>query len=295
VTSHAGLLSAGDRALAAGRLLRLAKPGIAALCTLSAAAAYCLAAPPTGRLLLPLAGLALLAGGAGALNQCQERDLDARMPRTCRRPLPAGEVGPRQALLFSVCLMAPGLLLLQGGGGSTAALLGLGAVLWYNGVYTPLKRRTALAPVAGAIVGAIPPAIGWFSAGGAPGDPCLAALCGLLVLWQVPHVGLLLLANGEECAAAGLPAVAGAGPRRRLARVVVIGLLGTAAGGLLFPLPPSSVTVRLLLAVAAAALLAAGRGLHDGDRTAGRRAFIAVNAYLVLVLLLAVLAGRAPG
>jgi protoheme IX farnesyltransferase len=295
VTSLAALLPARPRPYAAGRYLRLAKPATTALCTLSAAAASCVAAPPTGCIVLPLAGLALLVGGAGALNQVQERELDARMPRTCRRPLPAGEVVPRGALLFSVSLMLPGLLLLQRGGGSAAALLGLGAVLWYNGVYTPLKRRTALAPLAGALVGAIPPAIGWVSAGGAPGDPRLAACCALLVLWQVPHVGLLLLTHGEEHAAAGFPVPVGAGPRRILARTVFLGVLGTAAGGVLFPLPPTATPARLLLAVAAAALVAAARRVPVGDCGACPRAFRAVNAYLALVLLVAALGWRAAG
>jgi protoheme IX farnesyltransferase len=295
VTSLAALLPASARPIAVGRYLRLAKPGIAALCTLSAAAAFCMAAPPTGRIVLPLAGLALLAGGAGALNQVQERELDARMPRTRRRPLPAGEVEPREALLFSVSLLLPGLLLLQCGGRPVTALLGLGAVIWYNGIYTPLKRRTALAPFAGAFVRAIPPAIGWISAGGVPGDPRLTALCALLVLWQVPHVGLLLLAHGEEHAAAGLPVPVGAGPRRILARTAFLGVLATAAGGLFFPFLSLAAPAHLLLAAAATTTVAAARGVPSGERAVCRRAFRAVNAYLVLILVLAVLTGRAGG
>ena len=142
---------------------------------------------------------------------------------------------------------------------------------------------------------AMPPAIGWLSAGGAPGDARLAALCALLLLWQVPHVGLLLFRHGEEHAAAGLPALVGAGARRLLARTGFLGILGTAAGGLCFARAFPNAPARLLVAVAATALAASACGVRSGDPIACRRAFRTVNAYLVLVLLLAVLAGTESG
>lgn len=278
------------RALAPGRYLRLAKPGVASLCALSAAAGFCLAAPPTPRLLLPIVGIVLLAGGAGALNQYQERDLDARMARTRGRPLPAGQIEPCAALLFSLGLLSAGVVVL-GSCGLTAVLLGLAGVLWYNGVYTPLKRRTVLAPLVGALVGAVPPAVGWACAG-QPADGRLAGLCALLVLWQAPHVGFLLLAYAEDFAAAGLPAPVGAGSRRRLERLVFLGVLGTAAAALVPPFAPG-VPARLLVAGAAAALVAAARGVSGGGKTACRRAFCATNLYLVLVLVLILLRAAA--
>lgn len=296
MTARAALLtwSAGDPATPA--CLRLAKPGIAALATFSAAAASSLAPQPlSGRVWLALAGLFLLAAGSGALNQYQERGLDARMPRTRRRPLPAGEVRPRQALLFAAALLACGLTLLQRGGGTAAALLGVAAAAWYNGVYTGLKRRTALAFLPGALVGAIPPAIGWAAAGGSLADPRLAALCALLLLWQVPHFGLLLLAHGDEYAGAGLPSVSSALPRRRLARLVGGSMLAAAAAGLLLPLPAPAGWERGAIAAASALLAAGAVRVASADPAAVRRAFHAVNGYLVLVLALAmVAAARAP-
>jgi protoheme IX farnesyltransferase len=237
----------------------------------------------------PLVGVALLAAGAGALNQVQERELDARMPRTRCRPLPAAQIGPRAALACAAALLLAGLALLARAG-APAALLGLGATLWYNVLYTPLKRRSALAPVAGALVGAAPPAIGWVSAGGTLADPRLASLCGLLLLWQLPHVALLALAHNDEHAAAGLPVPVGAAARRRLALAARLGVLGCAAGGLLLPLAVAPAE-RLVLAAAALALAASARGVGAAEAAACRRALRAVNVYLVLVLLLAVLAG----
>jgi heme o synthase len=278
-------------ALAAGPYLRLGKPRIAALSTLSAGAAFCLAAPQiTGRIFLPLAGLFILACGSGALNQFQERALDARMPRTRRRPLPAGEIRPQEALLFAVGLMPPGLFLLLRGGGTVAAILGLAAVLWYNGVYTCLKKKTALALFPGALIGAIPPAIGWVSAGGDLADPRLLALCGFLFLWQVPHFGLLVLAHGAEYAEAGLPVLSDLLSRRKLARIVLIWILIAAAAGLLLPLPGAAGALRAILAGASLALVLSGWGILSGGAAAARRAFHAINIYLVAVLVLALAA-----
>ena len=291
MTPLAGLPLWRAPAQAVGPYLRLGKLRIASLSTLSAGAAYCLAAPQlTGRIFSPLAGLFLLACGAGALNQFQERALDARMPRTRGRPLPAGELRPRAALLFAVCLLPPGFLLLQRGGGTPAALLGLAALVLYNGVYTGLKKRTAFALFPGALVGAIPPAIGWASAGGGLADPRLLALCGLLFLWQIPHSGLLLLAHGEEYTRAGLPVVSALLPRREFARIVQFWVLGAAAAGMLLPLPEAAAAFRTLLAAAALALAASSRGIRSGAKAAAHRAFRTINAFMALVLILAVVA-----
>ncbi|HYA87536.1 MAG TPA: protoheme IX farnesyltransferase, partial [Nitrospirota bacterium] len=149
----------------------------------------------------------LLACSASALNQYQERDIDAKMERTRLRPLPAGTVTPAQALCLCAVLLMSGLFLLVCAGSTQALVLGLIAVLWYNGVYTYLKRVTAFASVPGALVGIIPPAIGWVAAGGAISDGRLTAICFLFFLWQVPHFWLLVLNHGEQYERAGLPSL----------------------------------------------------------------------------------------
>ena len=117
-----------------------------------------------------------MAMAASALNEVQERDLDARMERTRLRPIPRGAVSPRAAVLFASALGTLGFLLLRMASDFRPALLGLLAWGWYNGLYTPLKRFSAFAVVPGAVIGALPPAMGWTAAGGDLGVPAMVAL-----------------------------------------------------------------------------------------------------------------------
>jgi protoheme IX farnesyltransferase len=146
----------------------------------------------------------LLAAGCSALNQLQEIDIDARMSRTCRRPLPGGTLMPAQVLRLAVFILALGLLLLLPLGGWPLAL-GLLAVIWYNLVYTPLKRKTAWAVFPGAVCGALPPLIGYTALGGTVGDPLVVLLAGTLLVWQVPHFWLLAWRYRLDQRASGLP------------------------------------------------------------------------------------------
>ena len=133
-----------------------------------------------------LAGTALLAAGAAALNQLLERDLDARMNRTENRPLPAGRLHPDTALIFGGLCAAAGLLWLALKVNLITSLLGAATIASYLFVYTPLKRKTTLNTAIGAIPGALPPLMGWTAATGeiAVGGWALFAI---LFMWQLPH------------------------------------------------------------------------------------------------------------
>jgi protoheme IX farnesyltransferase len=216
------------------------------------------------------------------------------MERTRHRPLPSGRMTPRAVLLISAGLICAGLAGLAVASGWLAAGLGLLAVVWYNAIYTPLKRRTPFAAVIGAPVGAIPPAVGWVAGGGEAGSPALLILMAFLFLWQVPHFWLLLLARGDDYARAGLPLLTGVFCPPRLRRITFTWTLAMAAACVAFPVfgiarQPWAFALLLMLTAhqtfRATVLL---RADADAESTL-MSAFNRLNVYTLLVLLLAAL------
>jgi heme o synthase len=183
-----------------------------------------------------LPGIFLLACGSCAFNQYQERRIDAVMERTKGRPLPSGRLNPRTALWTAWGLILAGGLLLLGTSGWRSAALGLFAVFWYNGVYTYLKRKTAFAAIPGALVGVVPPVIGWLSGRGLIDDPRLWVLSFFFFIWQVPHFWLLLLDSAGDYERAGLPSLTRLFSRDQLKRIISIWVMATAVTCLLVPL-----------------------------------------------------------
>jgi len=237
------------------------------------------------------AGIFLLACGASALNQFQERDLDAMMERTLRRPLPAGTMTSTHVLVVSMMLILSGLLLLSSLGW-TSVTFGSLAILWYNGLYTRLKRRTAFAAVPGALVGTLPPVMGWAAGGGNLADPRVFALAALFFLWQIPHFWLLLLRNAVQYEKAGLPTLTSIIPRELLVRITLLWIAAAAVASLAMPLFG---IVRSAYAYAPLVILAvwvSGSGLRIiiGNTAAAALlpAFRRVNIFILLFMLLAV-------
>ncbi len=182
---------------------KLIKYKLSLAVTLSAAAGYFLYAGNTGtNLLVMIGGVFCLAGGSVALNQVQEWKRDALMNRTCRRPIPSGKISPRAAFIVSVCFSLTGTLLLWFAG-LIPMLLGLLTLLLYNGIYTLLKPISSFAVLPGGLVGAIPPLIGWTTAGGPIFHPNILFVATLMFLWQMPHFWLLIIRYGKEYEAAG--------------------------------------------------------------------------------------------
>ena len=119
------------------------------------------------------------------------------MKRTAGRPIPAGVISVSRAILFATGSALLGTALLMLTGAPLAAGIGVFTLLWYNLVYTPLKRITAFAVLPGALVGALPPLIGWTAAGGIPWDMQIITVAFLLFVGQMPHYWLLLLKIGN--------------------------------------------------------------------------------------------------
>src|SRR6202795_4240883 len=133
-----------------------------------------------------LLGTLLVASGTGTLNQYLERNFDAQMRRTSRRPLAAGRLEPAAVLWFGLALSVVGSVYLAVTVNVLASLLAMAPLLSYLFVYTPLKRKTPLCTLVGAFPGAMPPLIGWAAASGRL-SPEAWALYAALFLWQFPH------------------------------------------------------------------------------------------------------------
>ena len=169
--------------------LALAKPRITVMVALCAAAGYALASRGTldwTRLAWTVIGVALASASTGCLNQVLEADLDARMKRTARRPIPMGQVAPGLAHALGLLWGAAGLGLLAWKVNGISCGLTAFTLVSYLLVYTPMKRFSPLSTWVGAIPGALPPVIGWTAAGGAL-DSSAAVLFGIQFLWQMPH------------------------------------------------------------------------------------------------------------
>ena len=169
--------------------LELTKPRITTMVVFTALVGFVTAtavSPWSGLLLAALAGTGLVAGGASALNQVMERDTDALMHRTRTRPIPAGRIRPVEASLFGALLSLAGLALLGALAGPLAALVAFSTWASYLFLYTPLKRRSHLATLVGAVPGALPPVIGWAAASGSL-EPGAFILFAIVFLWQIPH------------------------------------------------------------------------------------------------------------
>jgi protoheme IX farnesyltransferase len=269
----------------------LSKFSLSLSVALSAAAGFIIAGRgPFGEIAGPTLGTFFLACGSSSLNQYQERTADGRMERTKRRPLPSGKMEPGLALSISLGLMAVGLFVLFFNAGALEGVLGLVAVLLYNGIYTFLKPKTLLAVIPGALVGTIPPLIGWVSRGGGLLDPEIRALCLFFFLWQVPHCWLLLLSFAGDYEKAGFSTPSSFWVPDHVRGIISIWMLSAAVCSLLltrfFPVR-SSVILLLLFAMS---LWFSWNATHFFRSQTGRVSlkftFMRLNVYVLSVVCL---------
>ena len=187
--------------------LTLTKPRLNLLVLLTTLGGLYLASPsgvPLPLLLHTLVGTALVAGGAAALNQVWERRTDGLMRRTSVRPLPAGRLRLREGAWFGIGLSAVGLAELAFAVNPVSAWVAALTLASYVLLYTPLKTRTSLSTVIGAIPGALPPVIGWAAATGTIELPALV-LFGIVFFWQMPHFLAIAWLFRDDYARAGIP------------------------------------------------------------------------------------------
>ncbi len=225
----------------AADFLELTKPRITLLVLATTMVGLYLAAPasiPLALLSHTLLGIGLVAGGASALNMWLERRPDSLMRRTAGRPLPSGRLQSGHALSFALVLFGAGLVYLFLWVNHLTSALAVITLLTYLFLYTPLKTRTWLCTLVGAVPGALPPILGWIAATGK------ISLGGILLfvivfLWQLPHFYAIGWMYREDYARAGfpmLPVIDTTGRRTGwqasayILALILVTLLPTAAG-----------------------------------------------------------------
>ena len=199
---------AGSRRRIVSDFAELVKARLTLLVLLTTAVGYYLAAvgPITAGLFHAVFGTALAAAGAAALNQWWERRLDALMDRTKSRPIPAGRMLPRDAMIVGTLLSIAGIIYLTFACNALSAMLAAATIVIYIFAYTPLKRVSTFNTLVGAIPGALPPMIGWAAARGRL-DPGAWSLFAILFFWQLPHFFAIAWMYREDYARAGFEMV----------------------------------------------------------------------------------------
>jgi protoheme IX farnesyltransferase len=296
-TRTLALPSGASRAAGLARALKLAavcfelsKPRMVTMILVTTLAGFYMgsgAVPGYGTLLATLLGTGLAAAGALALNQVMERDTDARMDRTMRRPLPDGRISPRDAAVFGVTVTAAGLVFLALAVNLLSAAVTAATVGSYLLAYTPMKRRTALCTVVGAIPGALPPVTGWAAATGDLGAGA-AVLFGIMFFWQIPHSLAIAWLYREDYAKGGtklLPTVDPGG--RSTARQIVINAIALLGAGLLPAVIGLAGSIYFLTALVMGAWMLADslRAAIETTNPAARRLLRTSLVYVPVVLI----------
>jgi heme o synthase len=235
-------------------LAELSKVKITFAVALTTIAGYLLASGQfDSGMILPTLGIFILACGSSALNHYQDSDRDRLMERTKNRPIPAGKISRNKTLLIAIVLSAFGSVLIYIGSDFVGFQLGLLALIWYNAIYTPMKRKTAFAVVPGSVIGAIPPLVGWVAGGGSIADPHAMILAFFFFIWQVPHFWLLMLRYGKEYEKAGYPSITSLYSDRQLRYITFLWTFATAISALMIPMfgliTSKTITILLMLAV----------------------------------------------
>lgn len=279
-----------------GAYAQLSKARLSSLVVLTTAAGFVLATPAGAgidwsSLVWTIAGTSLVAAAANALNELLEIKRDALMVRTRSRPLVAAALSPAQALRFGLLAGALGVAILAALVNAGAALLALATLLIYIGLYTPLKPRSTLNTLVGAIVGAIPPLIGWMAAAGRL-DSQAWVLAALLFLWQIPHFLSLAWLYRDDYARGGFAMLPvfdrDGGLTGRVVLLTCLALLPLSLAAVLFGLSGRTYAAGAVILGAALSVLGAAF-LRRPTAATARRVFLASILYLPILLCLMVL------
>lgn len=240
-------------------------------------------------IILPLLGVLLLALGVSSLNQYQEYEDDAKMTRTRSRPIASKKITPKEGLFISIYLIFISYITIWFSIGYIGLIIFTSVVFLYNFVYTKTKKRSVYAAVYGAILGVIPPLIGWIAGGGKITDIQFIAIALFYLVWQIPHFWLLILKYHKQYERAGFKTVATTFGIQRLERITFIWLLLTLLCGLftimVFPMNSMIIFSLILLLIAYTFYsIFSLRKTHNYIK-----AFIDINIYITLLMILLVI------
>jgi len=261
--------------------------------SLSALFAYVMAKGEVGLdMLLVTFAVLLVAMGVSTLNQVQEYKSDAKMDRTKNRPIASGRMSPQTGLIIGAVLivLAMGLIYLLLG--FTGINIFMFAFIWYNAMYTPLKKKSALAVVPGAILGVIPPAVGWLVAGHSLLELEFIALALYFFIWQVPHFWLLVMLFYGDYKEGGYPTAMKLFGQASLQRLTFVWLIFTIQAGifLVWVFQPYAATLVLSILVGIWAFISAFELLKESfELKNARSVFWKINAaFLAIIILLSI-------
>jgi heme o synthase len=267
----------------------LIKFRITALVSFTTGLGYILAASEIHfTLFFVIAGIFLLAAASSSLNHWQERNTDALMERTKNRPIPSGKINPSMALYISFGLLLTGSAVLLFTTNVTTFIVGLFTFVWYNGIYTPLKMKSAFAIIPGAVVGALPPVAGWTAGGGELLNASIIAVAFYFFIWQIPHFWLLLMIYGEDYQKGGFPTLNKIFSKEQLKRITFMWLIGNVFVAMMLPLFLNinySFSV-LIIALISLWMIAVSVKFFrsEAGRIDIRNTFISINFYTLLLI-----------
>lgn len=265
----------------------MTKPVISFAVAFSAFTAYMMHEGKLSAGIIPLyLGVLLTAAGSSALNQIQEASRDRLMLRTRNRPIPAGKLSIGQAAVFTSVMIGIGAVILYVYSGAMASALSLLTIFWYNGIYTPFKKLTPWAIIPGAVVGAIPPMIGWVAAGGEIRDHQIIFLSFFFFIGQIPHFWLILLRHNDDYVRAGFPSISKSFSRNQISRLTFTWTFATAITAVLltvFGIITSFVFTLLIWLISVILVVFFFQLLRIKDNV--NKSFILMNIYFLSVML----------
>jgi len=272
-------------------IMELAKIRITSFVGLSTFVGYVLYSKSlSAKMILPIIGVFILSCGSSALNHYQERFADSLMDRTKGRPIPSGRISAKNALIISLLMITIALPLIYFSSNFISLVLSILALIWYNFVYTPLKKKFAMAVVPGSLIGALPPMIGYTAAGGSPLDYQILLLSMFFFIWQIPHFWLLLLIFNNDYEKANYPTLTKIFSNQQLSRITFIWITSLSLCSFLFFGFDDSYNIFSVVAIIIFSLwlIFESRKIITKyiEKSIIRKAFIDVNLYVLAVIII---------